>query len=83
MARPKKYATPAEKQAAYRDRWAIKTIRLEKTTGDTIERLSAEFDASESEVVDSLVKFALLNRNWFTLGLFGRRLPRVPNPLES
>jgi hypothetical protein len=36
---------------------------------------------SKAEVLNSLVKFALLNRNWLTLGLFGKMLPRR-NPLQ-
>lgn len=76
MGRPRKYATDAERQAAYRDRWAVKEFRMEKETAATIAKLSSELDASESEVLDSLVKFALLNRNWLTLGLFGKRLRR-------
>lgn len=82
MARPKKYATPAERMAAYRARWAIRTYRLEAETDATIKKLAEFTDASESEVVDSLIKFALLNRNWFTLGLFGKRLPRA-NPIDD
>jgi hypothetical protein len=79
MARPRKYASDAERQKAYRERWAIAQFRLEKETAETIKRLAEFTDASESEVADSLIKFALLNRNWFTLGLFGKRLPRA-NP---
>jgi len=83
MARPRKYANDAEKMRAYRDAWAVRTYRLEKTTDETIKKLAEFSDASESEVVDSLIKFALLNRNWFTLGLFGKRLPhRNPEQLE-
>lgn len=82
MGRPRKYANDAEKAAAYRDRWAVKTFRMEKETAETIAKLAEFVDGSESEVVDSLIKFALLNRNWFVMGLFGKRLPRAPNPLE-
>jgi hypothetical protein len=80
MGRPKKYATDAERQQAYRERWAVKTFRMDKDKAATLERLARELDASESEVLDSLVTFALLNRNWFTLGLFGLRLRRENPP---
>ncbi len=83
MGRPRKYANDAEKMRAYREAWAVRSYRLEKETDATIKRLAEFTDASESEVVDSLIKFALLNRNWFTLGLFGKRLPRQnPEQLE-
>lgn len=72
MGRPKKYATEAEKHAAYRERWAVKSLRFEKRTAEVIESMSQEFGYSESEVVSSLIKFALTNRNWRTLGLYGR-----------
>jgi hypothetical protein len=77
MARPRKYATAAEKQAAFRERYAVKTFRIERETGETIAKIGEAFDASESEVIASLVKYALLNRDWFKLGLFGKRLPHA------
>lgn len=72
--RPRKYASAAEREAAFRERWARKTFRMDPETAKTIERLSEFADESESTVLHSLVTFALLNRSWFTLGLFGRRL---------
>ena len=77
MGRPRKYASDAERAAAHRERWAIKSFRTEKETADTIAKLAAHVDEPESEVINSLIKFALLNRNWFTLGLFGKRMPTV------
>lgn len=79
MGRPRKYANDAEKQAAYRNRWRVKEFRFEDQTANTIETLAREFDVSESEVANSLIKFALTNRNWHTLGLWGKRLPRAEN----
>jgi len=76
-ARPRKYASAAERQAAYRDRYAVIEIRLVRETADTLDRLASDLDTSRNEVVNSLINFALLNRNWFTLGLFGKRLPRA------
>lgn len=72
--RPRKYASDAERSAAFRERWARKTFRMDPETARTIERLSEFADESESTVLHSLVTFALLNRSWFTLGLFGKRL---------
>ncbi|MGV0999700.1 MAG: ribbon-helix-helix protein, CopG family [Fluviibacter sp.] len=83
MARPKKYATAAEKQAAYRDRYAVLEFRIEKETADTLDKLSEALDVSRNEVIASIIKFGLLNRNWFTLGLFGKRLPYAKNPLDD
>lgn len=82
MARPRKYATEAERQAAYRARYGVIDIRLAMETVETLNALAAHLDTSRNEVVNSLINFALLNRNWATLGLFGKRLPYKTNPLE-
>lgn len=83
MARPRKYATAAERQAAFRDRYAVFEIRLTTETAATLAKLADTLDVSRNEVVNSLINFALLNRNWFTLGLFGKRLPYAKNPLDN
>jgi len=76
MGRPRKYPDDAAKLRAYRERWAVKTFRMDKDLAATVEKLAEFTDESESTVIDSLVKFALLNRNWFTFGLFGKRLSK-------
>lgn len=81
MGRPKKHATPAARQAAYRQRYVTVEARLVPETAATLDELASTFDVPRTEVVNSLINFALLNRNWFTLGLFGKRLPRAENPL--
>ena len=83
MGRPRKYATEAEKQAAYRARWAVKTFRMDPEIADTIKRLATQWDVSESIVLHSIVTFALLNRNWTTLGLFGKVLHGYQNNPEE
>lgn len=82
MARPSKYATPAERQAAYRARYEIIEMRVVKETGETLTALSKHLDVPRTELINSLINFALLNRNWATLGLFGKRLPYSKNPLD-
>jgi len=85
MARPKKYATAAERQKAFRERQAHVIIqgRVTPDTADTIKRLAEIFDVPQTEVINSLIIYALLNRNWHTLGLFGKRLPYQKNPNEG
>ena len=80
MARPSKYANAAEKQAAYRNRYEIIEIRVVKETGETLTELAKYLDTPRTELVNSLINFALLNRNWAALGLFGKRLPYLKNP---
>lgn len=80
MARPKKYATAAERQAAFRSRYTTVTVRVQDETAQTIAELAQALDVPQTEVINSLIMYALLNRNWHTLGLFGKRLPRA-NPI--
>ncbi len=72
--RPRKYASDAERQAAYRGRWAVRTFRMQPETAVTVARLAEAADVSESTMLHSLITFALLNRNWETLGPFGKLL---------
>ena len=83
MGRPRKYATAAERQAAYRDRYATPTIRVLKETDANVQDIARELDVPATEVYNSLINFALLNRNWRALGLFGKMLPRASNPIED
>lgn len=83
MARPTKYASAAERQAAYRDRYAVMEFRVVKETGETLDKLAAHLYVSRNELVNSLINFALLNRNWAQLGLFGKRLPYAKNPTDD
>jgi hypothetical protein len=83
MARPRQYATAADKQAAYRQRWATRSIRLEKETDETIKRVATAYDVTPNEVIASMLKFALLNRNWMQVGLFGKPLTTLADIREA
>lgn len=65
MARPRKYASAAERQAAYRDRWAILETRLPRKTLETIERLAAARDESRAQFVYNLIMRALTAWTWY------------------
>lgn len=73
MGRPRKYADDAARQAAYRERYAVIETRVEKETAETLQKIADYLDVPRTEVIASLLKFALLNRNWLQLGLFGKR----------
>lgn len=77
MARPKKYADDAARQAAYRSRYTIVQVRLVPETAETLTKLAEYLDVPRTEVANSLLNYALLNRNWLQLGLFGKRLPHA------
>lgn len=70
--RPRKYASAAERQAAFRARFVTVPVRLDATTADTLTRLAAELDVPRTELMVNLIKHALLGgegRNWRVMGL--------------
>lgn len=69
--RPRKYASDAERQAAHRERWAVRSFSMTPDKARTIAELSTALDVSESAVVHALLSFALANRNWAITGLSG------------
>ena len=69
--RPAKYASAAERQAAYRAANKIKSVRLDGKIAPTIAKLAEQFDMSETHVVNNLLRFALANRNFATMGMGG------------
>ena len=77
MARPRKHETAAQRQAAYRARPDVRVIevRLHRDTADTLDDLARALDVSRNEVVNAVIKIGLTNRDWYRLGLTGRRLP--------
>lgn len=83
MGRPRKYANAAERQAAHRQRYKTLSVRVQDETAQTIADIARELDHPQTEVINSMIMFALLNYNWRVLGLFGKRLPRASNPIED
>jgi hypothetical protein len=75
--RPRKYASDAEKQAAYRSRAAEVCVRLEPKTMATLDSIADEIGYTRNELMQSMVKFGLTNRDWRNEGLTAhKRLPR-------
>lgn len=83
MGRPRKFESDTDRQRAYRDRYAVFQVRLLKDTAATLDSIAAELDVPRTEVVNACINFALLNYNWRTLGLFGKRLPYAKNPIDQ
>ena len=83
--RPRKYASDAEKQAAYRSRAAEVCVRLEPKTMATLDSIADEIGFSRNELMQSMVKFGLTNRDWRNEGLTAhKRLPRYQeNPMAT
>ena len=75
--RPRKYASDAERQAAYRSRAAEVCVRLEPKTMATLDSIADEIGFTRNELMQSMVKFGLTNRDWRNEGLTAhKRLPR-------
>jgi len=83
--RPRKYASDAERQAAYRARAAEVCVRLEPKTMATLDSIADEIGYSRNELMQSMVKFGLTNRDWRNEGLTAhKRLPRYEeNPMAT
>jgi hypothetical protein len=69
--RPAKHADAAARQRAWRAANTVKTLSLDGKVGPTIARLAEQFDCTETHVVNNLLRFALANRNWATMGIGG------------
>lgn len=72
--RPRKYASAAERQKAYRNRYAAVETRVLPEVAATLDDIAATIDIPRAELVAQMINFALLNRNWKQLGAFGRSI---------
>jgi hypothetical protein len=75
--RPRKYATRAERDVAYRARNTLAEIRLEPATLAQITGIAAGADISRNELISQMLKFALCNRDWAAQPMFARPLPNA------
>jgi hypothetical protein len=81
--RPRKYASAAEKQAAFRARFPTICVRVEPKTAETVQAIADASGRTQQETLLSMLKYAMTNRNWLTLGLTEhKQLPRKENPMK-
>lgn len=73
--RPRKYASAAARQAAYRTRNEMLEFRAEPHTAETLTRIADTIDVSRSDLLLSMVKFALANHDWARFGLTHKTIP--------
>ena len=78
MGRPRKYATDADRQSAYRDR--TRAVPISDAQIETIDRMAAAMDCSRAELVRSMIHFAMMTRQWVRLGLVPVHGPRARPP---
>ena len=67
------HASAAARKAAYRAEKKRIDYTDKPAIAATLEEIAAELDCSKNELMQSLVRFALTNRNWKMLGLYGAR----------
>ena len=71
--RPPVHASAAARKAAYRADKARIDYTDKQAIAATLDEIAAELDCSKNELMQSLVRFALTNRNWKQVGLYGAR----------
>lgn len=82
--RPRKFASAAERQKAFRERFPTLTVRVEEAQAEAIRRIADEQGRTQQEVLLSMLKFALTNRNWLQLGLTQhKQLPRFEDVKDN
>lgn len=81
--RPRKYASEADRQKAFRKRQAVIQVRVKPETVETFDRIATTLGYSRQEVVYALLMSGLNNnRNWQQTGIPAFRLPRYEeNPI--
>lgn len=82
--RPKKYASAAERQAAYRARAVEVSFRADPATVETLGRIAETIDVPRTDLLLSMTKFALANHDWARFGLTHKTLPKYQgNPIMA
>lgn len=71
--RPALHADSAARKRAYREKVARLDVAIKPEISDTIGDIAESLDVSRNEVVNSLIRFALTNRNWKQVGLYGAK----------
>lgn len=67
------HASAAARKAAYRADKARIDFTDRPEIASTLSEIAADLGCSKNELLQSLVRFALTNRNWKQVGLYGTR----------
>lgn len=71
--RPPIHIDDAARVRAHRAKFARLDVTIKPEIANTIGEIAAALDCSRNEVMNSLVRFALTNRNWKVVGLYGSK----------
>jgi len=72
MPRPKKFASDAERKAAYRAANSRIDLVIPNDLNLTIDAISDQLAISKNELVTAMIKYALTNHNWKVSGVWTR-----------
>lgn len=73
VGRPAIHADAAAKVRAHRAKVARLDVSIKPEIADTIADIASELGCSRNDVVNSLIRFGLTNRNWKQVGLYGSK----------
>ena len=71
--RPSVHASSAARKQAFRAKSHRIDLTVKTEIGATLADIASAIDCSQNELVQNLIRFALTNRNWKTLGLMGSK----------
>jgi hypothetical protein len=71
--RPSLHADDAARVRAHRAKLARLDVSIKPEIAYTIGDIAGELDCSRNELLNSLIRFALTNRNWKQVGLYGSK----------
>lgn len=67
------HPSAAARVRAHRAKLSRLDIAIKPEIADTIAQISEMLDCSRNELLNSLIRFALTNRNWKQVGLYGAK----------
>lgn len=71
--RPALHASSAARKQAFRAKSHRLDLTIKPETGATLDEIAAALDCSKNALVTNLIRFALTNRNWKSMGLMGAK----------
>jgi hypothetical protein len=71
--RSRLHASDSQRVASFRSAKVRVEVLLPQETGARLSEIASSLDCSRNELLLSLVKFALTNRDWRRLGLWGEK----------
>ncbi len=73
LGRPAVHASAAARKRSYREKVARLDVAIKPEIADTLTQIAADLDCTKNELLNSLIRFALTNRNWKQVGLYGTK----------